>query len=98
MIVTGQTAPRFTSASMPPRAPNLNAYAERWVPSLNEEGLSRVILCGEASLRQALTQYVELFHHERHHQGKDNVLLFLRSARTQNMQVQCSVVNGSEGS
>ncbi len=61
---------------LPPRSPNLNAYAERWVRSLKEEGLSRVILCGEASLRQALTQYVEPFHHERHHQGKDNVLLF----------------------
>jgi putative transposase len=30
----------------------------------------------EASLRQALTQYVEHFHHERNHQGKGNVLLF----------------------
>jgi putative transposase len=61
---------------LPPRSPNLNAYAERWVRSVKEECLSRVILFGEASLHHALTQYVEHFHHERNHQGKGNVLLF----------------------
>ena len=44
--------------------------------SVKEECLSRLILFGEASLRHALTQYVAHFHHERNHQGKDNVLLF----------------------
>ena len=61
---------------LPPRSPNLNAYAERWVRSIKEECLSRLILFGEASLRQALTQYVEHFHHERNHQGKGNMVLF----------------------
>ena len=61
---------------LPPRSPNLNAYAERWVRSVKEECLSRLILFGEASLRHALTQYVAHFHHERNHQGMDNVLLF----------------------
>jgi putative transposase len=61
---------------LPPRSPNLNAYAERWVRSVKEECLSRLILFGEASLRHALTQYVEHYHHERNHQGKENVLLF----------------------
>jgi putative transposase len=61
---------------LPPRSPNLNAYAERWVRSVKEECLSRLILFGEASLRHALTQYVEHFHQERNHQGKGNVRLF----------------------
>jgi transposase InsO family protein len=61
---------------LPPRSPNLNAYAERWVRSIKEECLSRLILFGEASLCHALTQYVEHFHHERNHQGKGTVLLF----------------------
>ena len=65
-----------TRVPLPPRSPNLNAYAERWVRSIKEECLSRLILFGEASLRQALTQYVEHFHHERNHQGKGNVVLF----------------------
>ena len=65
-----------TRVPLPPRSPNLKAYAERWVRSVKEECLARLILCGEASLRHALTQYVEHFHHERHHHGKGNVLLF----------------------
>src|SRR2546421_2160386 len=66
----------ITRVPLPPRSPNLNAYAERWVRSVKEECLSRLILFGEASLHHALTQYVEHFHHERNHQGKGNVLLF----------------------
>jgi transposase InsO family protein len=65
-----------TRVPLPPRSPNLNAYAERWVRSVKEECLARMILFGEASLRHALTQYVAHFHHERNHQGKGNVLLF----------------------
>ena len=60
---------------LPPRSPNLNAYAERWVRSVKEECLSRMILFGEASLRHTLQEYVEHYHHERNHQGKGNVLL-----------------------
>lgn len=65
-----------TRVPLPPRSPNLNAYAERWVRSVKEECLSRLILFGEASLRHVLMQYVEHFHHERNHQGKGNVRLF----------------------
>ncbi len=61
---------------LPPRSPHLHAYAERWVRSVKEECLSRLILFGEASLHHALAQYVAHFHHERNHQGKGNVLLF----------------------
>jgi hypothetical protein len=61
---------------LPPRSPNLNAFAERWVRSVKEECLSHLILFGEASLRKALTQFQEHYHSERNHQGKGNVLLF----------------------
>jgi putative transposase len=61
---------------LPPRSPNLNAYAERWVRAVKEECLARMILFGEASLRHVLRQYVEHFHHERNHQGRGNILLF----------------------
>ena len=40
----------------PVRAPNCNAFAERFVRSIKEECLDRVILFGEASLRRALTE------------------------------------------
>jgi putative transposase len=61
---------------LPPRSPDLNAYAERWVRSVKDEALSRLMLFGAASLRHTLHEYVEHYHHERNHQGKDNVLLF----------------------
>jgi hypothetical protein len=61
---------------LPPRSPNLNAHAERFVRSIKEECLDRLILFGEASLDRALTNYLEHFHQERPHRGKDNVILF----------------------
>jgi putative transposase len=60
---------------LPPRSPNLNAYAERWVRSVKEDALSGLILFGERSLRHALQEYVTHYHHERPHQGKGNVIL-----------------------
>ena len=56
----------------PVRAPNCNAFAERFVRSIREECLDRMILFGEASLRRALREYVLHFHTERNHQGVDN--------------------------
>src|SRR5580704_10013433 len=55
------------------------AYAERWVRSVKEECLSKIILFGEHSLRRTLCEYVEHYHAERNHQGRDNVLLFPRN-------------------
>jgi transposase InsO family protein len=60
---------------LPPRSPNLNAYAERWVRSVKEECLAKLILFGDGSLRRALTEFIDHFHGERNHQGKGNVLL-----------------------
>jgi putative transposase len=40
-----------------------------------------MILCGERSLRYVLHEYVNHYHHERNHQGKDNVLLFPMSSQ-----------------
>jgi transposase InsO family protein len=72
IVASGRVKP----LALPARSPNLNAYAERWVRSVKEECLSKVILFGERSLRRALREYVEHFHAERNHQGKGNVLLF----------------------
>ncbi len=60
---------------LPPRSPNLNAYAERFVRSIKEECLSRVVLLGEGHLRLVVHEYVEHYHRERNHQGLDNQLL-----------------------
>jgi len=69
--------------TLPARSPNLNAFAERWVRSVKEECLSRLILFGEASLQRALTEFIAHFHSERNHQGKGNLLLFPPASPTQ---------------
>ena len=61
---------------LPPSSPDLNAFAERWVRSVKQECLSKLILFDEAPLRRALNEYLAHFHAERPHQGKGNVLLF----------------------
>jgi hypothetical protein len=48
--------------ALPPRSPNLNAYAERWVRSVKEECLAKLILLGEGSLRRALRHYEAHYH------------------------------------
>ena len=60
---------------LPPRSPNLNAYAERFVGSIKAECLNRLIFFGEASLRCVLREYTLHYHHERNHQGMHNRLL-----------------------
>ena len=61
---------------LPPRSPNLNAFAERFVRSIKSECLDRMIFFGEASLRHAATEYIEHYHFERSHQGLGNVIPF----------------------
>ncbi len=63
------------SMLLPARSPDLNAFAERWVRSVKEECLAKLILFGEGSLRRALGQYLAHYHHERNHQGLGNVIL-----------------------
>ena len=59
--------------------------------SVKEECLSRVIVFGEASLRHALTPYVEHFRHGRNHQGQGNVPLFpaVSQDREREDPIQC---------
>jgi hypothetical protein len=59
----------------PPRSLNLNAYAERFVRSIKEECLDRMIFVGQASLRRGVTEFVVHCHGERNHQGLSNQLI-----------------------
>jgi transposase InsO family protein len=63
---------------LPPRSPNLNAYSERFVRSLKDDCLNRLIILGERQLRRAVREYLDHYHRERPHQGHDigNQLLF----------------------
>jgi transposase InsO family protein len=57
------------------RAPNCNAYAERFIRSIKEECLDRVIPLGERHLRWVLGEFVEHYQRERNHQGLGNELI-----------------------
>src|SRR5216683_2129914 len=60
---------------LPPRSPNLNSYAERFVRSIKYECLNRMIFIGQASLRRATAEYMNHYHQERNHQGLNNRLI-----------------------
>ena len=61
---------------LPAKSPNLNAFAQRWVRSVKQECLSKVILFGDGPLSRVLAEYSRHYHSERNHQGKGNRLLF----------------------
>ena len=63
------------SVMLPPRSPNLNAYAERFVRSIKESCVDRMIFFGEESLRTAVQNFVAHYHSERNHQGLANKLI-----------------------
>ena len=63
------------SVKLPPRSPNLNAHAERFVRSIKESCLDRMIFFGEDSLRVAIQNFVAHYHTERNHQGLENQLI-----------------------
>lgn len=80
-LFTGQFEETLAAAGvkvvrLPARSPNLNAYAERFVGSIKESRLDRMILFGERSLRLAIEEFIAHYHRERNHQGLDNQLIF----------------------
>lgn len=60
---------------LPPRSPNLNAFAERFVRSIKSECLDRMIFFGQSSLQHAISHFMAHYHCERNHQGLSNRLL-----------------------
>ena len=74
------------SVKLPPRSPNLNAHAERFVRTIKEGCIERMIFFGEDSLRNAIREFVAHYHLERKHQGLDNRLIISSHARPAKME------------
>jgi transposase InsO family protein len=60
---------------LPRRSPNLNAHVERFIRSIREECISRVIPLGERHLHHLVREYVEHCHAERPHQGLGGAII-----------------------
>ncbi len=58
-----------------PQAPNLNAFIERWIQSLQHEAVDHFIVFGQEHFDHIVSQYVAFYHECRPHQGLGNVLL-----------------------
>jgi len=60
---------------LPPRSPNLTPHIERFMRSIKEECLEKMIFFGEKSLRNAVREFCRHYHQERNHQGLENKLI-----------------------
>lgn len=61
---------------LPSRSPNMSAYAERFVRSIKDECLSKLVPIGPRMLRRSLREYTEHYRLERNHQGIGNRTIF----------------------
>jgi len=53
----------------PYRAPNANAFAERWVRTVREECLDKLIIMNQSHLRRVMIDYISYYNNARPHQG-----------------------------
>ena len=73
----------------PYRAPNCNAHAERFVRSIKEECLDRLVFLGEVHLRQTLAEFVAHYHCKRNHQGIHDRLIAATPTGPPSAEVRC---------
>jgi transposase InsO family protein len=73
----------------PYAAPNCNAYAERFVRSIKEECLDRLVVLGEAHLRRTLVAFTEHYHRDRNHQGLQDRLITPEPAGPPHGAIRC---------
>ena len=55
----------------PPRAPQANSFAERWVRTAREACLDQILILNERHLLKVIKVFASYHNHERPHQGLD---------------------------
>ncbi|MCQ8193908.1 integrase core domain-containing protein [Streptomyces rugosispiralis] len=90
----------ITVAQIPPRSPNCNPYAERFIRSVREECTDRVPLFGRGHAEKILHDYARHFNNHRPHQGRDQLapndnpnVMPLSAARITRRQAVASLIN-----
>ena len=58
-----------------PRSPNTVAFVERFIQTIQQECLDHFIVFGPKHMDYLCSEFVEHYHTERPHQGKENELL-----------------------
>jgi hypothetical protein len=76
------------------RAPNAYAYAERWVRSVREECLDKLLILNEAHLRRVLQANINYYNQSRPHQAIGQQTPVLQPARQPTGVVGCRSVLG----
>ena len=71
------TSEDVTIIRTPVRAPNANAFAERWIRSARDECLDKILILSEGHLRRVLSTYVAYYTTARPHQGIEQRCPFL---------------------
>jgi putative transposase len=56
-----------------PVSPNLNAYCERFIQTIQQECLDHFVVVGESQLNYIVREFLRHYHEERPHQGLGNV-------------------------
>lgn len=59
----------------PPKSPNMNVYAERFVRTIKDECTNKMLFFGEAHLRYCVEQFCIHYNTERPHRGLDNQMI-----------------------
>ena len=77
----------------PVRAPNANAFSERWVRTVREECLDLILIMNAAHLRRVVIEFVVYYNTARPHQGIDQQTP-IPQARPASGTIQCRNVLG----
>ncbi len=75
-------------------APNANAHIERWIRSVREECLDKVLIINQTHLRRVMREYVQFFNTARPHQGIDQQMPISGAAPLGTGPVRCRNVLG----
>lgn len=65
----------ITPKQVTPVSPNLNAYVERFIQTIQQECLDHFVVIGEEHLNHIVGEFLRYYHEERPHQGIGNVPL-----------------------
>lgn len=87
-------AERIKVIKTPYRAPNANAYAERWVRTVREECLDKILILNDGHLRRVMCEYVKYYNEARPHQGIEQQVPVPKMTTRANGPIRCRNVLG----